>query len=84
MTTTTEERYRQAIDSELAEFEKREREICGAGTARKERLGSVHFGVRKETANWLSQNRDKSYEGSQAGVCDPLADPARGRSMCAN
>jgi hypothetical protein len=46
------ERYRQAIDRELAEFERCEREIYVAGTARKsDRLGLVHFGLRKETAN---------------------------------
>jgi hypothetical protein len=44
LATTTEERYRQAIDRELAEFERREREIYGAGTARKSgpaRLGAL-------------------------------------------
>ena len=47
LATTTEERYRHAIDRELAEFERREREFMD-----------------------LSQNGDKSWEGSQARVCD--------------
>jgi hypothetical protein len=67
--TTTEERYRQAIDRELAEFESREREFMARERQeRAGRLGCVHFGLRKETANELSQNRDKSCEGSQARV----------------
>ena len=44
--------YRQAIDRELAEFERREREIYGAERQEgADRLGLVHFSLRKETAN---------------------------------
>jgi hypothetical protein len=49
---TTEERYRQAIDRELAEFERREREyMARERQERADRLDLVHFGLRKETAN---------------------------------
>ena len=52
LATTTEERYRQAIDRELAEFEGRESEfIARERQERADRLGLVHFGLRKETAN---------------------------------
>ena len=52
LATTTEERYRQAIDRELAEFERRESEfIARERQERADRLGLVHFGLRKETAN---------------------------------
>jgi hypothetical protein len=52
LATTTEERYRQAIDMELAEFEGREREfVARERQERAGRLGLVHFGLRKETAN---------------------------------
>jgi hypothetical protein len=43
---------RQAIDRELAEFEGRESEfIARERQERADRLGLVHFGLRKETAN---------------------------------
>jgi hypothetical protein len=70
-------RYRQAIDRELAKFERREREIYGAGTARKSgpaRL--VHFGLRKETATSCHKIEIKVARDHKLAFVTPrLADP---------
>ena len=77
LATTTEERYRQAIDRELAEFERREREFM-AGSGKKERTGSacctLVFGRRLRTSCHkmeIKVGRDHKL----AFVTPPFADP---------
>ena len=76
--TTTEERYRQAIDRELAEFERREREIYGAGTARKSgpaRLRALWSSEGDcERAVTKSRQKLRGITSSRL-VTPPLADP---------
>ena len=74
---TTEERYRQAIGRELAEFERRECEFMARERQEgADRLGLVHFGLRKERRTSCHKMEIKvGRDHKLSFVTPPFADP---------